>query len=256
MKQLLLLSAVLSCASAQAWECKHERDIDQVLDLSGSSHLSVLAGAGDLEITGKNGLSEARVLGKVCASKVKLLDRAAVHTEGGANASVSVSLPEIEDSWSFLRNDYVYIDLVIEVPSDLTIDVRDSSGDLAIAGTGPVSVRDSSGDIEIEKVTGAVVINDSSGDIDLSDIAGDVTIQQDSSGDIYGRTIQGSVLVENDSSGDIRFRDVRDNYVVERDSSGDIVADTVGGDFRVDRDGSGDIRVSGVSGTVDIPEES
>lgn len=256
MRKSFVLLAVLVTGSAQAWDCKYEREIDATLVLDGSEQLSVLAGAGDLEITGQAGLGAARVRGKVCASEEEWMAEAAILTEGGRNAEIAVSLPDTDGGWSFMGSRYVYIDLRIEVPDSMPLDIQDSSGDVKIAGTASIAIRDSSGDVDIENVNGGVVLEDSSGDINLQDIGGDVTVRHDSSGDIYGRAIEGSVLVEKDSSGDIRFRDVRDDFVVERDSSGDIVAETVGGDFRVLRDGSGDISPRDVSGEVAIPGKS
>jgi DUF4097 and DUF4098 domain-containing protein YvlB len=253
MKNYFLLLTALVAGSAQAWDCNYEKDIDLTLDLAGSELLSVAAAAGDLAITGQAGATEARVRGKVCLSEEEWLDAVEVHIEGGQNASIAVSLPETGAQWVFFGSHYAYVDLDITVPAGLALDIRDSSGDVTVRGTGPVTLQDSSGDIELEDVNGGTVLKDSSGDIELRRIAGDVTVRQDSSGDIFGRDIQGSVLVEHDSSGEIRFEQVSGDYVVEHDSSGDIVAETVGGDFRVLRDGSGDVRHAGVAGEVEVP---
>ena len=255
MKTCLLIVAALAAGSAQAWDCKYERDLDLTLDVSDAERLTVRAAAGDLDVNGRSGLTEARIRGKVCASEEEWLEEARIDTEGGRSAEIAVTLPD-SSGWSLMGSRYVYVDLEIDVPEDLTLDIRDSSGDIEIAGTGPLEVSDSSGDIDIEKIRGGVTLEDSSGDIELLDIAGDVTVTRDSSGSIYGRGIQGSVLVERDSSGGIEFRDVRGDFVVERDSSGDIVADTMGGDFRVESDGSGDIESRNVTGKVDIPGRS
>jgi hypothetical protein len=255
MNRFLVLLAALAAGSAQAWDCKYEKDIDISLNLTGSEQLNVVAAAGDLEIVGHAGTTEARVRGKVCASEEEWLDQAEIVTGEGRNASITVSLPDSGSGWSWTGSQYVYMDLEIDVPSGIALDVRDSSGDVKIEGTGAVTLQDSSGDIDIENVTGDVVLEDSSGDIDLLAIAGNVTVRQDSSGDIDGRRIEGAVRVEKDSSGDIRFERVRDDFVVDRDSSGDIVADTIGGDFRVLKNGSGEIRSSDVTGTVDIPDQ-
>lgn len=249
---LLLPGALLLAGSAHAASCRYEKAIDVTLDLAGSELLSVAAAAGDLIITGRPGATEARVRGKACVSEEEWLNEAEVHIEGGRNASIAVSLPGT-DGWGFGFNRYAYLDLDIEVPTGLALDIRDSSGDMAVRGTGPVNIHDSSGDIELEDVNGGAVLKDSSGDIELRRIVGDVIVRQDSSGDIYGRDIRGSVLIEHDSSGEIRFEQVSGDYVVEHDSSGDIVADTIGGDFRVLRDGSGEIRHTDVSGEVEVP---
>jgi hypothetical protein len=255
MKKYFVILAALAAGSAQAWDCSYEKDMDITLNLQGSEKLSIAAAAGDLKITGHAGASEARAHGKVCASEEEWLEQADIITSEGREASLSVSLPEATSGWNLTGNHYIYMDLEVEVPADIALEVRDSSGDVDIKGTAAVTIQDSSGDIDIEAVHGDVVLEDSSGDIDLLDIAGNVTVQQDSSGDIEGRDIMGSVRVEKDSSGDIRFRQVRDDFVVERDSSGDIVADTIGGDFRVLKDGSGEIRSSNVTGKVEIPDQ-
>jgi hypothetical protein len=254
MKKYLVLLAALAAGSVQAWDCAYEKDLDVTLDLDGSERLSILARAGDLRVTGHSGTNQARARGKLCVSEEEWLEQAGLLTEGGREASITVELPD-SSGWNLMGNRYAYMDLEVDVPVGIALDVRDSSGDIEIDGTGAVAVKDSSGDIDIGNVTGDVLLEDSSGDIDLVSIAGNVTVRQDSSGDIDGRRIEGAVLVEKDSSGDIRFREVRDDFVVERDSSGDIVADTIGGDFRVLKDGSGEVRSSEVSGKVDIPDQ-
>lgn len=249
--------AVLTLAlagNAHAAGCKFERDIDTTLDLAGTDLLTVAAAAGDLEISGRPGIREARVRGRICVSEEPWLAEADVVTEGGPGASIRTVMPDVGSGWNLLGSRYAYIDLEIDVPDDLALQIRDSSGDLEVEGIGPVGIRDSSGDIELEDIGGSVELEDSSGDIEARRIAGDFTVISDSSGDIEGAYIEGSVQVENDSSGDISFKDVTGDYIVGRDSSGDILAKTVGGDFRVLRDGSGSIRAKDVSGVVETPE--
>ena len=257
MKRYILLLAVLASGTAHAWgwnDCGYEKNIETTLNLDGSEQLSVLAGAGDLSIKGHSGTSEARISGRVCSSDEEWLNKADLVAEGGREAEIAVNLPEVS-GWSLAGKHYIYMDLEIDVPDTVTLDVRDSSGDMTIAKTGPISIADSSGDIDLEDIRGGVTLEDSSGEIGLKGIEGDVLVRQDSSGDIYGRDIEGGVRVERDSSGDIRFRDISGDFTVERDSSGDITADGVGGDFRVLRDGSGEIHSSDVTGEVDVPSD-
>lgn len=248
----LLIYQFSTDASAD-W-CAFEKNIDKTLDLSGTEVLSISAAAGDLDVVGVAGTSEARISATVCASKQAWLDDSDLYLQDGKRAEIGVDLPETS-GWSLMGSNYVRMDLKIEVPQDLALDVRDSSGDLGLRNVGPVELQDSSGDIEIRGAAGAVTISDSSGDMELEDIRGDVTVQSDSSGDIYIDDVVGGVLVVRDSSGDIRVRQVRDDVIVERDSSGGISVADVGGDFRVLRDGSGGISSRNVSGTVDVPEK-
>lgn len=244
----LLVSGVV-----QAWgECEHERELEESMRVSGDS-LAIVAGAGELSITGQAGSDTVSVRARVCASKADWAEAAGVAMSSDGDPRVEVIMPETSGMGGW-GNDYLTVDLVVRVPADLALDVRDSSGDIDMKGVGAVSIRDSSGDIEILEAA-SVVVEDSSGDIELGQITGDVTVAQDSSGDIRGRDVGGSVVVVRDSSGDIRFRDVGNDFLVERDSSGDVIAEGVGGDFTVLRDGSGEIRHSDVLGAVDIPED-
>jgi DUF4097 and DUF4098 domain-containing protein YvlB len=220
--------------------------------LSGDS-LAIVAGAGDLEIIGDEGSDTVSVRARICASKPEWAEKAGVAMSSEGDARVEVIIPETSRMGGWGDN-YLMVDLLVRVPADVALDVRDSSGDVEMKDVGAVSIEDSSGDIEIFQAA-SVVVSDSSGDIELEQITGDVTVVQDSSGDIRGRGVGGSVVVTRDSSGDIRFRDVSKDFLVERDSSGDVVAEGVGGDFAVLRDGSGEIRHSDVMGSVDIPEE-
>jgi hypothetical protein len=255
MKNYLLPLVLLLPFSLQASDCKYSKDIDQTLDLANSEELAVNAVAGDLRVRGVAGSTKAEIKGKVCASKQEWLDESRVEASGGERAEISVVLPDSDSDWSLMGMNYLYLDLELEVPDHVALDVRDSSGDIDISGVGALAVRDSSGDINIEDSMGPVTVQDSSGDIELNDIKLQVTIESDSSGDIRGSDIQGTVLVISDSSGDITFRDVGENFIVERDSSGDISANRVGGDFRVERDSSGEIDARNVKGKVDIPDD-
>ena len=233
--------------------CKYEKNINKTLDVSKSEILAISAAAGDLEVIGVSGTGQAVIHGRVCASKESWLEQSDVTTTSGNRAVIDVDLPSSDGGWLSMGKSYVWMDLSIEVPENLALDIKDSSGDMLLRNTAAVQIKDSSGDIEVENALGSISISDSSGDIEIDTADGDVTIESDSSGDIDATGINGTVLVKSDSSGDIEVSHVTENVVVERDSSGDISADDVGGDFRVLKDGSGGISSSDVMGEVDIP---
>jgi hypothetical protein len=255
----LVLTALLLyqfSTNASAESCKYEKIIDKTMDLSGSEVLRIAAAAGDLKIVGVPGSGQAVIHGRACASTQAWLEQSDVITTPGNSAAIEVSLPEVDGGWLSLGNNYLWLDLDIEVPQDLALDIRDSSGDMTVRDTATAQIRDSSGNIEVAGALGPVSINDSSGGIEITGVNGDVTIESDSSGDIEVEDVTGSVLVMSDSSGDIEVSQVSGDFVVERDSSGDISAEDIGGDFRVLRDGSGGISLREVKGEVDIPEKS
>jgi len=254
----LLLTALLiyqfSSEVSADW-CKFEKEIDLTLDLSSSDVLAISAGAGDLDIVGVSGSRQAVIHGKACASKESWLEEIKISTLTTQRAQIDVELPSTGDNWSLFGNNYAWIDLSIEVPQDMVLEVKDSSGDMLLRNIAAVQVQDSSGDIDIENARDSVSIRDSSGDIDIDATEGDLTIEADSSGDIYATNINGTVLIKQDSSGDIRVSHVSDNVVVERDSSGDISASDVGGNFHVLKDGSGSISSKDVMGEIQLPKE-
>jgi hypothetical protein len=254
MHRVLMSMLALLATTAWAGDCKVKRQFEETLDLSGARELKILAAAGDLVIEGKPGLQAANIRATVCASSEEMAEAAGLDLEAGADARVAVILPDSEGG-SWFGNKFAWMDLEIDVPDDLALDVRDSSGDLEIENVAALTLKDSSGDIEVSNVAGLLTITDSSGDIDIEDTEGDVVIEVDSSGNMRGSNIAGSVLVKVDSSGDIRFDDVRGNVIVERDSSGSIEVAAVGGDFRVLSDGSGDILHRDVAGELEIPEK-
>jgi DUF4097 and DUF4098 domain-containing protein YvlB len=236
--------------------CEYKTDIELTLDVSNSDVLAIAAVAGDLEIVGIPAKDTAHISGKLCSSKESWLEESRIATVQGERAEINVVLPTTEGGWQILRSNYLTLDLRIEVPEDLMLEIKDSSGDTSLDGVSIASLQDSSGDIEIDNTRGIASIRDSSGDIDIDGHSGNLTIEADSSGDIYVENIKGEVLIEQDSSGDIQVSHVSESVVVLRDSSGDIRASDVGGDFRVVKDGSGDIRSSDIKGQVDVPSKS
>jgi len=249
----LLLFQISSKASADS--CEFEKIIDKTLDVANSELVAISAGAGDLNIVGVAGTGQAVIHGRVCVSKESWLEQSDIVTTAGNPAEIIVNLPDSDTGWTSFGSSYAWMDLRIEVPQDLALDVKDSSGDMVLKNIAAVVIKDSSGDIEVESARGSIAISDSSGDIEIRGAEGDLTIESDSSGDIDAMDINGSVLVKSDSSGDIEVSDISNNFVVERDSSGDISANNVGGDFRVLKDGSGAINSHGVKGEVDIPSK-
>ncbi|MGD9021733.1 MAG: toast rack family protein, partial [Lysobacterales bacterium] len=157
---LAALLALYFSSEAIADSCKYEKDIDLELDLSSSDALAVSAGAGSLEITGDPGASKAVIHGRACASREEWLEASSIRTKGGSRAEIAVELPQSNGSWFSWGNNYAHIDLVLEVPASLKLEVSDSSGSMWLENVGAVDIRDSSGGIEINGAGGAVTIDD------------------------------------------------------------------------------------------------
>jgi hypothetical protein len=242
-----IVVAVGLCATAAAdWDdCRRETDIERTVDLSGISAVEIVAGSGTLEVSGDDGRGarELRAEGIACARTDESLAEIELEvTRSGDTLRLKTRLP---------RDENARLDLVVSLPNDLPLDIRDSSGSMNVADVHSLQVRDSSGSMEIERVAGPVhVISDSSGSIAIRE-AGEVLIEEDSSGSI---TVENalSLHIDEDGSGSINARDIAGDVYVGRDSSGSINVTDVGGDFTVVRDGSGGVHHDRVRGMVQL----
>ena len=247
-----VISSLLA-APADADSCRYEEPRGATIDAAGLERVVVDARAGSLAIVGKRGLAEVRAEGIACAGKRDHLESIRlVAQRTGTTATIEVEIPDTD--WSLFSGASPRLDLEVEVPEGVALEVQDSSGAIEIRGVGSTEVRDSSGEIVVEDVSGDLRIEDSSGSIEVSDVSGDVRLE-DSSGGIEVRRVGGSVVVDRDTSGSIEVEHVQQNVLVRRDSSGSISVADIGGDFTVERDGSGSIRYEDVKGRVDIPKD-
>ena len=221
---------------------------------AGARTARIEARAGSLRITGRDGLTEVRASGTARASSRSLLEQIRLTVERrGEVAYVVVETPELRGSWSDDDDEHASLDLVVEVPKALALDVEDRSGELEIRGVGPLDLVDNSGDATIEGVGGRLRVRDGSGELRIRDVRGDVTLE-DGSGGIHLNTIRGSVTVERDGSGELEADDVTGSIRIDSKGSGSVDVAHVGGDFVVSRKGTGSIEHRDVKGRVDVPE--
>jgi hypothetical protein len=145
------------------------------VNAAGARLAQIEARAGSLRIEGRAGIVDIQAHGTARASSRDLLERIRLTAERrGDVAYVTVELPEIRGDW---RDDdeYASLDLIVEVPKGLALDVEDRSGDLEIRGVGPLDLLDHSGDATIEDVGGRLRVRDGSGELRIRDVRGDVT---------------------------------------------------------------------------------
>lgn len=242
----LSLAAAPSLATGQ---CDVRREVDRSLDAAGISGVLVQAEAGRLEITGGEHTA-VRVHGVLCASDESVADRARLVVEARRGAAwIETDLPD-GDGWN---DAYARMDLVVEIPARLPVDVRDGSGEIVLRSIAAVHIDDGSGAIDVEDVAGPVEIEDGSGDLRIVR-AGSVVVD-DGSGSIEIAEVEGSVRIIEDGSGGIDIRDVGGDVTIEEDGSGGIRVVRVGGDFVLEDDGSGSVTHSEVQGRVVLPSE-
>ena len=257
----IFATATLGCSPSalKAESCRYEAERNATLAVEDAARVRIVADAGTLKISGHSDLSEIRVRGRACASDQDILEQIQLETRrSGDEISVEAKVPS--DSRKFSVRGFSikrshgsrYLDLEIDVPDSLVLDIGDGSGSVMIQDTGTLSLKDGSGSIKIENAAGDVSIRDGSGNVDIRRVQGDVDVR-DGSGSISIHEIVGSARIQ-DGSGGITVARVARDVTVAGDSSGSISVSQVGGDFTVEDDGSGSVHYEDVGGQVSIPD--
>lgn len=251
---LLLLLPLSAFADDCAFRAERTADIDA----QGLTKLRLDTGAGDLHVKGVPGLARIEIRGKACASdEATLAELKLTQQRQGEVATAATVIPDSGSGMKLFGSRYAYIDVEVRMPPAVELQLRDSSGDIEIAGLrGGLDLTDSSGDIDLRDLAGAVRISDTSGDIEVDRVEGNVTVDADSSGDIELSNVRGDAYVRNDSSGDVEFRHVTGSARIDHDSSGDIVFEDIGGNAGVGSDSSGSIRADRVSGDFTVESKA
>lgn len=253
---MLVVTAAFIPPRAQALE-DYTSPRNAEVDARGARSARIEASSGILRVEGQPGITQVRIRGTARAGRKARLDNIRLIAERrGDLVFIKADLPENRNGfWDMVNHDghNMALDLVIEVPSSLALDVDDGSGEAEFRNTGAITLEDGSGNIDIRSANGSVRISDGSGNIVIDGVDGSVKIV-DGSGEIRGSNITGDFIIGSDGSGNIDARGVGGSIRVEDDGSGNIDVGRVAGDFVVDSDGSGSIRYETVKGNVRIPD--
>ena len=235
-----LSGCIINVNGASAGPLNHQKKQLQ-LDANQIDTLVAETAAGDLNIQGVNGLTQIMVT-------------ADIYTYGDIdtnlslkqNGSTATLVADFDSSINFKRSPY--IDLTIQVPSSMMLDIDDGSGDIEIKGVAAnIKVDDGSGDVWI-KGGNNLDIQDGSGSVDISNTTGKLTLE-DGSGSISLQGIGGDTHID-DGSGDLSVANVNGTVVID-DGSGDIdVENTLG--LSIIESGSGDLSVDNINGSVSM----
>lgn len=288
--------AIAGCSARgdTAGDCLIEAERIATVAVGDAERVKLSAIPGHLRFQGRDGLGEVRVQGRACAAVQEQLDRIQVVAERRGHEilikpTLQGSSPASKDSLlPRSRSNCASLDLTIDVPKSLALQISHGAGSAEFLGVGPLRISDGSGDIKIEDSSGDAEISDGSGNITVRGVSGNVVVRDGSGhvsvGDVTGRVEikdgsgdvsiaqvsqdvsvsdgSGEINIENldsgvsisDASGDIRIRGVGGDVEIEGDSSGDISVSDVGGNLTVPRKRNGDIQHSGVAGSVSVPD--
>jgi DUF4097 and DUF4098 domain-containing protein YvlB len=227
--KLLLITLLILCTTfAFSFETVKELG----LNAEGIKKFKIDSGSGSLKVTGNSSLRDIEVKAEIIVKGKGDKD-----ADEYIHKNVILTLERKGDKAvliSRFKNKLFAgsrsINLTVNVPKNIHIDVNDSSGGISIQDIdGEIYVDDGSGEIEITNINGNVKIDDGSGTTSVKDVEGDVSID-DGSGSIDVNRVSGSVVVD--------------------DGSGSIDIDGVGGDVHIKDDGSGGLSISDVKGKI------
>lgn len=235
-----LTGCIINVNAAGMLELDHQQR-ELVLESQDIEELIAETGAGSLEIIGVEGLTQIKLVADIYSNKASTDDSKLILTlEKKANKA---KLKADFEQESF-NNYSPYIDLKLQVPMALALDlddgsgailikgmtanikVKDGSGELIIHGGNDVSIDDGSGAIEVTQLNGNLAITDGSGAITVTDIKGNITID-DGSGEIAVANVQNTVSIT-DGSGDINVINTKGLSILAA-GSGDVTFDKIDG---------------------------
>lgn len=293
---LLAICAGYSLPGAAADACPREAERTATIAVDEATEARILTRAGRLTVKGHPELREIRTRGRACATDRELLEQIDLVAERRGNALwIEAKVPADDGTpprrtlrslgW---RNSGAFLDLEMDVPETLALDITGGSGALIIRSVGPLRLQHGTGAIDIKGVAGDLAVRDGSGAIEIEDIQGSVTLQdgsgsisiaavggraeiRDQSGHLQVRNIRGDLEVTDgsgdisatdvdgrailtDGSGDMDISRVGDDLTIRSDTSGDISVEHIEGNFTVQSNGSGSVRHRDVFGQVSVPD--
>lgn len=239
---------------ASAFGCTaHRYDLtatrSETVSSAGATSVKIITGAGWLRIEGRPGATEIRATGTAHANSDTLLKRVRLTvTRVGDVVQIATEVPEDREP----IGQAAALDLTIEVPLTLALDVADESGETIIRNVGPLTITDNGGGLDIEGVTGNLDVTDGAGELQVSDVRGNVRIK-DGAGGIYVANVHGSVEIPKDGAGEIQVSDITGDLRIGSKESGEVAVRDVGGNFVVDAKGSGSVEYHGIRGHISVP---
>lgn len=255
--RLLLAFSLLALsfgAPAQSCEVRADRSVEGSVD--GVKRLIVRAGAGELVVEGIAGRRSVSASGVACGRNDRQVERLQLRIGREGDALIlTTQIPEGGfNPFNWFAGDG-WIDLTVNVPAGMPIDIEDSSGSADISKVGSTRITDSSGELNIDTIRGDLIVGDGSGDIVIRNVHGMVRLA-DASGEVAIAEVTGDVIVTNDGSGDIQISDVRGSVTIGDDASGSIRIERVGGSVKIENDASGDIYVAQVKNDFTVLSDS
>lgn len=236
------LVAGFSSLSVLAFDIEETRTL--TLKAAELESFEIDVSAGSLTVIGKENSNEIHVSAEL---RVNQGEFELVLEQSGDSATLRTEVGD--GGW---LGESPYINLVVEVPRRMALDITDGSGFIKLHSiNNAVNIKDGSGSIEVGDIKGNLKIKDGSGSLDVNKVDGSVKVD-DGSGSIEVRNVTGPVEIE-DGSGGIVVTNLKSTLDIE-DGSGSMSVSNISGHVTID-DGSGSIDLNHLENGVTILEE-
>lgn len=257
-KKLIFIfcTLIIFISVSYGYDGSHKRTLE--MDAQDISAFKIDAGAGYLHISGNEHISHIIVHATIHIEGISSNEiddflhkygTLELKKEGGKavlKSNLNIQLSTLKKL--FLNSQSGKIDLDIEVPSDILLEIHDGSGDIIIKKMNSnIICSDGSGNIDCQDIFGDVKINDGSGAIFLRNINGKIKID-DGSGFCSLENINGEIFIK-DGSGDLKLKNIIHSITID-DGSGDIILDNIDGDVHILEAGSGEEIFKDIHGTI------
>ncbi len=243
-----LFGSDLHATAAAAPQCPFVAFDTVLYDAAGVTRLRVQAGPGVVRIEGRAATDQVRVYARRCASTLEVLEHLWFDVQReGSEMRVGVRIPT-----ELFRPDtgtVAIVDLVVQVPPRLTVDIRDGQGTLQVSGVHALDAQLALGDVHIADIVGDVSVKAGPGDVDVQHVDGNVEISL-TVGHLSVRRVRGGATVAAGHVGRSILLDIRGTVTVGDGHTGDLSVDGVGGDLVIGTIRRGTVQYTNVNGRV------
>jgi DUF4097 and DUF4098 domain-containing protein YvlB len=256
MLKILTCALLLAPLAAHANECRFQAPRNATFDLAGVHTLVVEVGHHDLHLKGSPGTTSVQFHGRACASsQERLAGLQFSQRREGDRLILSADDQHGADRLVFFGfSSYAYLDMQVDVPAGLDVEVDVGSGDAHVANVASLKSDVGSGDLDVNGVRGRFETEVHSGDVRAEDV-GETRVTSVGSGDFTVNRVRGNISIGSIGSGDVNLRAIGGSVDFGSVGSGDLRVNGVARDLRVARVGSGDVVHAAVAGKVDIPKD-
>ena len=263
---LLLITAGTFLTASVAYSKTLRKEVKKKYTLAGEIQLVIKNAKGQTIVVGKDGLESIHILAtkivntKKAEKAQELMDQLTFDVEGDGNMVRIISRypdshKEEKSIWSFFKGlkHSTAIDYMIEVPSEFSVGVISTSGDVEISSIeGDTKIKGTSGDVRVREIGGSCKIELTSGDVEIKDIEGETRVGLSSGSAFVDGSGDGLIL--HATSGDVQAFNIGGDAEVKL-VSGDLLIDGCRGDL-MSVSSSGDIVIKEIGGSADVNASS